>query len=182
MERGVDLLAFRKIQRAYQRTSRVPSIITRIMAITIRPIEARDELVWRELWGAYNAFYEHVTPEHVTQYTWSCILAHDSPIQAIVATVADGTIIGFANYILHPSTWSVEPVCCLEDLYVDTNRRAAGVGGMLIDWLVAEMRARRWSRVYWLTRENNYRARALYDKYGAHSGFLRYAIANDASS
>ncbi len=149
------------------------------MAITIRSIEPRDQPGWRELWGAYNRFYDHATPEHVTQCTWSRILAQESSIHAIVAVTTDGTIIGFANYIVHENTWSVDPVCCLEDLYVDADRRGSGVGRMLIDWLLAEMRARHWSRLYWLTHETNDRARALYDTYTPHSGFLRYVIAND---
>ena len=34
------------------------------------------------------------------------------------------------------------------------------------------------SRLYWHTKETNYRARALYDKYNRHSGFLRYVVDN----
>jgi ribosomal protein S18 acetylase RimI-like enzyme len=63
-------------------------------------------------------------------------------------------------------------------LYVDPTSRAAGAGKALIDWLVSEMHAQRWARLYWSTRENNYRARALYDKYTPHSGFLRYVLIN----
>ena len=44
--------------------------------------------------------------------------------------------------------------------------------------LDAQMHAQRWSRLYWNTKENNYRARGLYDKYTPHSGFLRYVINN----
>jgi ribosomal protein S18 acetylase RimI-like enzyme len=56
--------------------------------------------------------------------------------------------------------------------------RGQGVGKQLIDWLVGEMKAHRWARLYWGTRETNYRARALYDQYTPHSGFLRYVINN----
>ena len=70
------------------------------------------------------------------------------------------------------------PVCYLQDLFVDPALRAGGVGRQLIDWLVAEMKRQNWSRLYWNTRENNYRARGLYDKYTPHSGFLRYVINN----
>lgn len=54
-----------------------------------------------------------------------------------------------------------------------------GVGEALIGWLVRETKHRKWSRLYWNTKENNYRARGLYDKYTPHSGFLRYVVAND---
>ncbi|CFU09094.1 acetyltransferase [Bordetella pertussis] len=46
----------------------------------------------------------------------------------------------------------------------------------MLDWLVDEARTRGWSRLYWNTRENNYRARALYDQYTPHSGFVRYVV------
>jgi ribosomal protein S18 acetylase RimI-like enzyme len=67
-------------------------------------------------------------------------------------------------------------MCYLQDLYVDPEARGGGVGRMLIDWLVEETNRQGWARLYWATRENNYRARALYDTYTPHSGFLRYVV------
>jgi GNAT superfamily N-acetyltransferase len=100
------------------------------------------------------------------------------PVHAIVADSRDGGVIGIANYVIHENTSTFTPVCYLEDLFVDPSRRAAGVGRQMIDWLVAEMKAKGWSRLYWHTRETNYRARALYDKYTRHSGFVRYLLNN----
>jgi GNAT superfamily N-acetyltransferase len=144
----------------------------------IRKIEARDEVRWRVLWEGYCRFYERELSAPITDYTWQRILDAGSPVQAIVAEDASGNVIGICNYILHENTWSLTPVCYLEDLFVDPLCRAAGVGKQLIDWLIAEMKTQGWSRVYWNTRENNYRARGLYDKYTPHSGFLRYVVVN----
>jgi GNAT superfamily N-acetyltransferase len=80
------------------------------------------------------------------------------------------------TYIIHEHTWELTPVCYLQDLFVDPGERTVGVGKQLIDWLVAECKAQGWSRLYWHTRETNYRARGLYDKYTPHSGFLRYVV------
>ena len=146
------------------------------MAIAIRRIEARDETRWRELWDGYCRFYEREPDDAVTRHTWARIMDAASPIDAIVAEPAQGGVIGIANYILHENTATLGPVCYLQDLFVDPGRRAAGVGQQLIDWLVAEMTRQRWSRLYWNTKENNYRARGLYDKYTPHSGFLRYVV------
>ncbi len=146
--------------------------------IRIRKIEARDEARWRVLWEGYCRFYERELSVPITDYTWRRIVDAGSPVQAIVAEDAGGNVIGICNYILHDNTWSLTPVCYLEDLFVDPDCRAAGVGKQLIDWLVAEMQAQGWSRVYWNTKENNYRARGLYDKFTPHSGFLRYVIVN----
>jgi len=148
------------------------------MTVSIRKIEARDAARWRGLWDGYCRFYERELSAAVTRHTWARILDPASPVHAIVAERAGEGVIGMANYILHENTWTLTPVCYLEDLFVDPGQRAAGVGKELIDWLVAQMKAERWSRLYWNTRENNYRARGLYDKYTPHSGFLRYVVNN----
>jgi GNAT superfamily N-acetyltransferase len=148
------------------------------MTVSIRRIEAGDERRWRELWDGYCRFYEREPAEPLTRHTWSRILDASSPVHAIVAEVPDGGVIGIANYLIHETTLALTPVCYLQDLFVDPAHRAGGVGKHLIDWLYNETVARGWSRLYWHTRETNYRARGLYDKYSPHSGFLRYVILN----
>jgi GNAT superfamily N-acetyltransferase len=148
------------------------------MAVTIRRIEARDRARWGRLWTGYCRFYERDLSGAITRYTWARIMDPASPVHAIVAERRGAGVIGMANYILHENTWTLTPVCYLEDLFVDPKKRAAGVGEALIDWLVREMKRRKWSRLYWNTKENNYRARGLYDKYTPHSGFLRYVVNN----
>ena len=147
--------------------------------VAIRRIEVRDEARWRELFDGYCAFYERAPNEELTRHTWDRVMDARAPVHAIVAE-RGGEVIGMANYVIHESTLALTPACYLQDLFVDPACRSAGVGKKLIDWLVEEMKARRWSRLYWHTRENNYRARGLYDKYTAHSGFLRYVVANPA--
>ena len=146
--------------------------------MTIRRIRPSDEARWRELWAGYTRFYETVLPEEVTARVWSRILDPAAPVFAIVAEDERGEVIGFANYLLHENTFHLAPGCYLEDLFVDLSQRASGVGKALIDWLVAEMKAQGWSRLYWHTDENNYRARGLYDKFGPHGGVVRYLIKN----
>ena len=148
------------------------------MTVNIRRIEARDEARWLELWEGYCRFYARTLSEPKTRHTWALIMDAAAPVHAIVAEGANGRVIGIANYIIHDNTWALTPVCYLQDLFVDPDERAAGTGKQLIDWLVAEMKAQRWSRLYWNTKENNYRARGLYDKYTPHSGFLRYVVNN----
>jgi ribosomal protein S18 acetylase RimI-like enzyme len=93
--------------------------------------------------------------------------------------VTGSAVTGIANYLIHENTTSLTPACYLQDLFVDPAFRTLGVGRALIDALWEEVKANGWSRLYWLTTENNYRARALYDKYTPHSGFVRYILRND---
>lgn len=144
--------------------------------VTVRSIEARDERRWRELWEGYCRFYERELSEPITRHTWARLVDPAVPVHGIVAEGAAEGVLGMANYIIHENTWSLTPVCYLEDLFVDPQRRGAGIGRQLIDWLVAQAKREGWSRVYWHTRETNYRARGLYDKYTPHSGFVRYVV------
>jgi GNAT superfamily N-acetyltransferase len=152
------------------------------MTAHVRKIEARDERRWRELWNAYTRFYEREPREAITRRTWAQIMDPTAPVHAIVAAGEDDDdVIGIANYVIHESTSTPTAVCYLQDLFVETGQRGAGVGRLLMDWLVAEMAAAGWSRLYWRTRENNYRARGLYDKFTPHSGFVRYVISSPAA-
>jgi len=148
------------------------------MSVTIRRVQPGDEGGWRKLWDGYTRFYEREPSEAITRRTWSRILDPAVPMYAVVAQAEDGEVAGIANYVIHENTSTLTPVCYLEDLFVDPASRAAGVGKRLIDWLLAQTKTQGWSRLYWHTRENNYRARGLYDKYGPHSGFVRYVIHN----
>ena len=148
------------------------------MTITVRTIESHDERRWRELWDGYTRFYEREPCEAITRQTWARIMDRASPVHAIVAECEGDGVVGIANYMVHENTSTLTPACYLADLFVDPSKRGAGAGRLLIDWLVTEMKEQGWSHLYWHTRENNYRARALYDQYTPHSGFLRYVITN----
>jgi GNAT superfamily N-acetyltransferase len=142
----------------------------------VRRIRAADEPRWRELWDGYTRFYEREPVEALTRHTWQRIMDASAPVHAIVAERASEGVIGIANYIIHENTATLAPVCYLQDLFVEPRVRGGGVGRALIDWLIAESKAQGWPRVYWNTKENNYRARGLYDQYTPHSGFLRYVV------
>jgi ribosomal protein S18 acetylase RimI-like enzyme len=151
------------------------------MTASVRKIQSGDEKCWRELWDAYTRFYEREPIEAVTRRTWARIMEADSPLRAIVAEDESRDVIGMADYIIHENTSTLAPACYLADLIVDPGKRGMGVGRLMIDWLVAEMKTQGWSRLYCHTKESNYRARALYDTYTQHSGFLRYVITNPSA-
>jgi GNAT superfamily N-acetyltransferase len=144
--------------------------------ITIRALTSADEPRWCVLFDGYVRFYEREPSEAITRHALARIHDPASPVHAIVALDASGHVIGMANYLTHENTTQLAPVCYLQDLFVDPEFRGGAVGEQLIDWLIAETTRQGWSRLYWNTKENNYRARSLYDKYVPQSGFLKYSI------
>ena len=147
--------------------------------ILIRPIEPGDSTAWAEMWAAYAVFYKVSLSEEVTAATWARIIDLAGPIEALLATDASGGVLGFANYLLHPYTWSDKPTCYLEDLYVRPEARGRGVGRALIERLVALGREQNWGRLYWTTDRDNATARRLYDSFGPADDVVRYTIALD---
>ena len=126
--------------------------------VIVRRATAGDEKRWRELFDGYCLFYKRPLSEPLANHTWTRILDAASPIQAIVAADDKAGVIGIANYVVHEHTLGLTPVCYLGGLFVDPTQRAAGIGEQLIAWLVAERKREGWSRLYWHTRLNNYRA------------------------
>jgi GNAT superfamily N-acetyltransferase len=145
------------------------------MQAVIRAALPSDEKAWRALWRGYCDFYEAAVGDDVTQRTWMRILDPDSAVMCIVAEV-DGSVVGFANCVVHENTWETQPLCYLEDLFVAPAARGAGVGAALIEWLRNAMRAEGWARLYWMTAADNAQARKLYDRFATADGFVRYVV------
>src|SRR5262245_6815764 len=92
-----------------------------------------------------------------------------------LAEVDASRSVGFSICVLHEGTWTVTPICYLENLFVSPQFRLAGIGRRLMQDVVDRAGANQWSRVYWHTRAGN-PARRLYDKFAQVDDFVRYRL------
>lgn len=138
----------------------------------VRPLEQKDEGVWRALWAGYLAFYKTDLAQETTDALFENLLK-GAPHFAFVAEL-EGRVIGFVHCLPHASTWSLAPYCYLEDLYVDASVRGAGAGRALIEAVYQEADRRGYARVYWHTESDNATARRLYDRLASLSEFVQY--------
>lgn len=139
----------------------------------IRPATAADEAAWRRLWAGYVAFYGATLPDDVTAATWARCLDAATPMLCRLACDGDA-VVGFAVAVVHPGTWSHQPLCYLEDLFVSVGARGKGAGRALIDALAAEGRTAGWSRLYWQTKPDNDAAHRLYGTVGQRTDWVKY--------
>ncbi|WP_366143458.1 GNAT family N-acetyltransferase [Rhodoferax sp.] len=139
--------------------------------ITVDTLRPEDYAAWLRLARGYKTFYETELPESSYQQTWQRLRQGDG-VFAFAARV-DGQMLGITHYLFHPSTWSAD-VCYLQDLFVDQAARGQGVARALIEQVARTARQRGAPRLYWLTQQNNQRARRLYDRVASHHGFIRY--------
>ena len=144
--------------------------------IEIVPLADSDRAVWQVLATGYNDFYETVWPLDIYDRVWRRLQAGEGA-HALGARL-DGRLVGIAHYLFHTSVWR-DDVCYLQDLFTDETARGQRVARALIDAVAAEARRRGASRYYWQTRQDNARARALYDKVAVFRGFIRYDYSLD---
>lgn len=155
------------------------------MSVIIRPIEAKDKQQWLNLWtgpGRYIEFYksmDKITPE-ISETTFARFLDANEPVYSLVAIDANSPdeIIGFANYLTHRNTWTIDDALYLNDLFVCENNRLHGVGRKLIEAIYDEADRLKCDKCYWSTQFENHRAQLLYTKVGVKSGFLLYRRPN----
>ena len=139
--------------------------------IEIGPLKTSERAGWERLARAYNDFYETVLPESDYDRAWRRLLA-GIETHGLGARL-DGKLVGIAHFLFHHNVWRDE-VCYLQDLFVDQSARGQGAARALIDAVAAAARQRGASRYYWQTKQDNARARALYDKLARFRGFIRY--------
>ena len=139
--------------------------------IAVAKLREADRDAWETLARGYKAFYETEIPDERYEETWRLLIA-DQRIHGLAAHL-DGRIVGIAHYLFHAQTWSADN-CYLQDLFTAVDARGRGVATALIEGVAEAARAHGAARYYWLTREDNRTARALYDKIARFKGFVRY--------
>lgn len=141
--------------------------------LAIRRVRADDKARWRELWHGYRDFYRAAQSDEVDETLWAALLAGDGEIQGLVADRGRGPI-GLVHYVFHKSTWSLKPICYLQDLFVSKQDRGGGAAKALMQACFDDAKAQGAFRVYWQTQEYNGAARSLYDTLTPRSSFIVY--------
>lgn len=142
--------------------------------LLIRPLLASDEADWRILWAGYLDYYQTALPEEVFATTFARLLAGGPAEFRGLIAVQDGRAVGLVHFLFHRSSWSVEEVCYLQDLFTQPQSRGTGVARALIEAVYAAADATNCPAVYWFTQDFNATARRLYDRIGVLTPFIRY--------
>ena len=133
----------------------------------IRDIREGDYNGWHKLWLANN---KGQCDQDVTAETWNRLNHHLFPVHGIV-TEDDGEIIGLLHYILHPVTGHIQPVCYMQDVFVDEAHRKQGIATAMVEHLATIGKREEWARLYWLVENSNKGAQALYNNLGLKLNF-----------
>ncbi len=143
--------------------------------VAIRAVEAADRAEWDRLYAGYADFYRVEQTEDMRNKVWSWLHDPAHETEGLVA-VLDGRLVGLAHFRAFARPLSASTGGFLDDLFVDPASRGSGAAPALIDALSEIGRARGWSVIRWITAEDNYRARALYDRLAEKTRWATYDI------
>ena len=144
-----------------------------VSAVSVRPIEARDEHRWRELFTAYGVFYETDFDATVLDGVWSWLLDAHHPLFSLVAEI-DGRVVAFSHVREQPDTFTAGPGWYLDDLYTEPDARGTGAGSALITAIEAHARANGGGTIRWITAIDNLRAQRVYDRLATRATWVTY--------
>lgn len=145
-------------------------------SLTIRPLAEGDRAAWQGLWDGYRRFYGRPDQDEVAfARDFGRLLSGDPHDFACLVAEGDNGLLGLVHYLFHANMRCPAGVCYLQDLFTRSDARGRGVGRALIEAVTAEARRRGVGEVYWLTAEDNYAGRMLYDRVASRTPFIKYA-------
>ena len=142
----------------------------------IRPLDAQDRPSWESLYRGYADFYQVETDVTKLDRLFGWLLDPAHVCEGIVALDKDARLIGLAHYRAMPSPLRGSEVGFLDDLFVDPASRGSGAARALLRHVDGIAQTRGWPVVRWITRDNNYRARGLYDRLAFRSDWITYEM------
>ena len=141
----------------------------------IREIKLEDKENWEKLYRGYAEFYKVEMNEKILNTVWSWVHDKNHEVNGL-GYVIDTNLVALAHYRKMPSPLRGQYIGFLDDLYVDPNHRGKKIGEKIINKLNEISKANGWNLVRWITRENNSRAKALYDRVSEKSTWDVYEL------
>ena len=140
----------------------------------ILPLAARHRAGWERLYAGYAAFYRVTQTPEMRATVWGWIMDPAHEVKALVAEDDQEGVLGLAHYRPFARPLSASTGGFLDDLFVDPAARGRRVADALIEAVTEEGRRRGWSVIRWITADDNYRARGVYDRLATRTMWITY--------
>jgi ribosomal protein S18 acetylase RimI-like enzyme len=143
--------------------------------VLIRSLKESDYKGWLQLYTLYADFYKTSLTEIGIETTWNWLMDSSHPCTGILAE-QDNMIIAFAHFRGMPNPLRGENIGFLDDLYILPNYRGGKIVKLLFKTLKEYSRGNKWQIIRWITRDDNYRAKSVYDKIASKTNWNTYEM------
>ena len=144
-------------------------------SLEIYDIQKDHYEVWIELYHKYAEYYQVDIPYDNFDLTWKWLISKHYPFWGILAGV-NSKIVGLAHFRSLPSPLDSCEVGFLDDLFVLQEYRGKKIGYSLIKKVHQIGKNKNWPYINWITKDDNYTARTLYDKISTKTDWNFYEL------
>ncbi|MGB1237265.1 MAG: GNAT family N-acetyltransferase [Pseudomonadales bacterium] len=146
------------------------------MSFTIAAPTQADRTQWQALYQLYADFYAVPMSTSTLDTVWHWIHATDQAFYCLIAKNAEGEALGLMHYREMPSPLRGAKVGFLDDLFISPQARGNGLVQQMFAALEQASVRHGWPLVRWITADDNYRARAVYDSVAQKTHWLTYQL------
>ena len=143
--------------------------------IKILTLNVADFDRWRETYHFYAEHYQVPLTEVGIKITWGWLMDPKHPLNGIVAET-NNNLIGLAHYRGMPSPLRGKNIGFLDDIVIIPDARGSNAATLLLDEVKLIGQREGWGVIRWITKDNNYRARSLYDKVATKTDWNMYEM------
>ena len=145
--------------------------------VKIRSIKIEDKDDWKALFQMYADFYKVKINENIVTIVWQWLHTSEHELQGLVGEI-NSKVIAFAHFRRMPSPLRGKDIGFLDDLYVHPDFRGQKIGEKMIEQLKQISKDKKWNLVRWITRDNNVRAKKVYDKVSNKTNWDVYELSS----
>lgn len=146
------------------------------MKIVVSELSLQDRVEWEALYYGYAEFYKVPMNQEILDNVWSWIFDKNNAFYALVAKDDTGRYLGLMHYRAMPSPLRGKRVGFLDDLFIKPEFRGNGIVDALYEALKRSALDKGWPFIRWITAENNYRGRGVYDKLSDKTQWVTYQM------
>ena len=141
----------------------------------IRDIQLKDRDQWEKLYRGYADFYKVEMNNQILETVWGWLHDESHEVSGIVYEVDEG-IVALAHYRRMPRPLKGNDIGFLDDLYVDPEYRGKKIGEKILNELKEISKSKGWNLVRWITHDDNFRAKSLYDRVSEKTNWDVYEL------
>lgn len=143
------------------------------MTLTLREPRSDEFATWRQLYDQYCRFYETDLPDAKAERVWGWVQDPEHVVEGRFLC-RDGEVIGLCHFREVPLPLDGSNGGFIDDLFVDPVARGEQAGEFVARELMMIGRQRGWVSLQWLTGDDNYRGRSIYDKFAKRTLWITY--------
>jgi len=141
----------------------------------IRQIKLKDKKDWEKLYRGYADFYKVEMNDEILATVWKWLFDQKHEVSGLVYE-EKSKVVALAHYRKMPSPLRGKYIGFLDDLFVDPEHRGKKIGEKILNELKNISQKNRWGLIRWITRNDNVRAKSLYDKVSEKTTWDTYEL------